>query len=195
MVTLLLTRHGETEWNATHRWQGFTGPPLNHLGRKQAEEVAETLSGVKIDAIYSSDTIRAVETAEIIAARHGLEVRQDPRLREVNFGEWEGLTRQEINERYAGAFSEWDACKLAAPTGGETDLEMAERVLEALYEIERKHQGQRVLVVTSGGPMRAVQANAQGVDQAVARLHFERADNCSVIEASIASGSLTLYSA
>lgn len=135
MATLLLVRHGETEWNATHRWQGFTGPPLNELGRQQAQELADKLRSTAIDAVYSSDAVRALETAEVVVAARGLEVQQDARLREVNFGEWEGLTRHEINERYSGAFREWDACKLASPTGGETDLEMAERVLEALYEI------------------------------------------------------------
>jgi broad specificity phosphatase PhoE len=192
MATILLTRHGETEWNRMHRWQGFTGPPLNDLGRRQAEELAEKLAGVHIDAIYSSDTIRAVETAEIVATRFGLEVRQDPRLREVNFGEWEGLTRHEINDRYAGAFSEWDECRLAAPTGGETDSAMAERVLEGLSAIAREHGDRRVLVVTSGGPIRAVHAHAHGIDQAVARLHFERAGNCAVVELAIRDGSFEL---
>jgi broad specificity phosphatase PhoE len=192
MATLLLTRHGETDWNATHRWQGFTGPRLNELGRRQAERLAAELVGTNIDAIYSSDTIRATETAEIVAASLGLDVRQDTRLREVNFGEWEGLTRQEINERYAGAFSEWDACKLAAPTGGETDLEMAARVLEAVAEIAHKHKGETILVVTSGGPIRAVQAHAQRIDQAVARLHLERAENCAVFELKVAGDSFTL---
>jgi broad specificity phosphatase PhoE len=192
MATLLLTRHGETDWNATQRWQGFTGPRLNELGRRQAERLAAELVGTNIGAIYSSDTIRSTETAEIVAERLGLDVRQDTRLREVNFGEWEGLTRQEINERYAGAFSEWDACKLAAPTGGETDLEMAARVLEAVTEIAHKHKGEKILVVTSGGPIRAVQAHAQRIDQGVARLHLERAENCAVFELKIEGNSFTL---
>lgn len=195
MATLLLTRHGETEWNRTHRWQGFTGPPLNGVGRQQAEELGVRLAELDIDAIYSSDTIRAVETAEIVAARLRLEVKEDPRLREVNFGEWEGLTRHEINERYAGAFSEWDACKLAAPTGGETDMAMAERVLETLSEIALKHESERTLVVTSGGPIRAVQAHAAGIDQAFARRHFDRADNCAVMELAISQASFTIRSA
>lgn len=180
--TLLLVRHGETDWNATHRWQGFTGPPLNALGVRQAHELAENLDGTALTAIYSSDSARALQTAEIVAESRGLAVQQDPRLREVNFGEWEGLTREEINERYAGAFREWDACKLAAPTGGETDFEMAERVIVALREIGAKHPAERVLVVRSGGPIRAVQADSKGVDQGIARLHFERAGNCPVHE-------------
>jgi broad specificity phosphatase PhoE len=192
VTTLLLARHGETEWNAKHRWQGFTGPSLNERGRRQAAELAERLAEASIDAIYSSDTIRAVETAEIVAARLNLEIREDLRLREVNFGAWEGLTRREINERYSGALDEWDTCKLAAPPGGETDLEMAERVLAAVYEIAERHRDARVLVVTSGGPLRAVQAEALRIDQAVARLRFERADNCAVIECVADARGLTL---
>jgi broad specificity phosphatase PhoE len=185
MATLLLARHGETDWNRTHRWQGFTGPPLNDTGRRQAEELASRLAD--IDAIYSSDTERARETAEIAAARLGVPVTQDARLREVNFGEWEGLTRQEINERYEGAFSRWDACELAEPSGGESDAAMAERVLEALSEIGSRHSG-RVLVVTSGGPIRAAQAQMAGIEQEVARRHFERVENCALVEVLIRDG-------
>jgi len=192
VTTLLLTRHGETEWNRTHRWQGFTGPPLNELGRQQASELAARLGTFDVDAIYSNDTARAVETAATVSARLGLEVTQDPRLREVNFGEWEGLTRHEINERYAGAFSEWTACKLAAPPGGESDVQMAERVIESLLDIATRHGDERVLVVTSGGPIRAVQAHAAGIDQALARLNFEGADNCAVFELLIREDAFTL---
>jgi phosphoserine phosphatase len=192
VATLLLVRHGETEWNATRRWQGFTGPPLNELGVKQAEELAAKLAATPVDAVYSSDAIRAVQTAEIVARPRGLSVQLDARLREVNFGEWEGLTRDEINQRYAGAFQQWDECKLAAPTGGETDLEMAERVIKAVNDIRARHPDECVLVVTSGGPIRAVQAHVRGVDQALARLHFARADNCAVIQLLADGSSLSL---
>jgi probable phosphoglycerate mutase len=185
---LLLARHGETEWNATHRWQGSTGPPLNALGREQARALSERLAAVELGAIYSSTAIRALETASAVAEPRSLEVHRDPRLGEVDFGEWEGLTRQEINERHADAFDAWDACKLAAPTGGETDLEMAERVVEALTEIASRHARERVLVVTSGGPIRAVEAHAAGVDQSIARLHFPRAENCAVLEVEVDEG-------
>ena len=190
MATLLLSRHGETDWNRSHRWQGFTGPPLNETGRRQARELAARLH--RIDAIYSSDSERARETAEIVAARLGLPVTQDRRLREVNFGEWEGLTRQEINERYAGAFSRWDACELAEPAGGESDAAMAERVLHALSEIAERHGDDRVLVVTSGGPIRAVQAHVAGIEQAFARRHFERVENCALVELAIHDGEFVL---
>jgi broad specificity phosphatase PhoE len=190
VTTLLLTRHGETDWNRDHRWQGFTGPPLNETGRRQARELAARLD--RIDAIYSSDSERARETAEIVAARSGLTVTEDQRLREMNFGEWEGLTRHEIDERYANGFSRWDACELAHAPGGESDAAMADRVLEALAEIAERHDGQRVLVVTSGGPIRALQAHVAGIDHAVSRRHFERTANCALVECELRDGSFAL---
>ena len=85
---LWLIRHGETDWNVEGRWQGQTphAPPLNAAGRAQAEAVAGQLNGHVFDAIYSSDLLRAIQTAEIVAARLGLRVRVEPRLREVNQG-------------------------------------------------------------------------------------------------------------
>ena len=116
MATVLLARHGETDWNRDHRWQGHTGPPLNATGRQQAVILAASLTQV-VDAIYSSDTERARETAEIVAAHIGGSVSTDERLREVNFGEWEGLTRHEIDTHYAGAFTRWEACERPLPAG------------------------------------------------------------------------------
>ena len=181
MATLLLARHGETDWNRAFRWQGFTGLPLNETGRRQASVLAEKLEN--IDAVYSSDSERARETAEIVAGRHGLTVTEDPRLREVNFGEWEGLTTDEISERFAEDLARWYASGLVEPTGGESDAAMAERVLEALSEIADRHRGDRVLVVTSGGPIRAVHAHLSGIEQRVARRRLLRViDNCALLE-------------
>ena len=127
-----------------------------------------------------------------MAARLGLEVTEDTRLRELSFGEWEGLTRDEINSRYGGAFSRWDACELARPPGGESDATMADRVLEALFEIVDRHAGQCVLVVTSGGPIRALQAHVEGIDQAFARRHLVRVGNCALAEFVFRDGSFAL---
>ena len=114
-TVLLLARHGETDWNRADRWQGSTGPPLNELGRQQAEALALSLGAV--DAIYSSDTNRVRETASIVASHFGLPVVEDERLREVNFGEWEGLTRGQIEERDGEALDRWDAGEGEAPPG------------------------------------------------------------------------------
>jgi len=186
VATLLLARHGETDWNRDHRWQGHTGPRLNERGRRQARELAGQLD--RIDAIYSSDTIRARETAEIVGAELGLGVTTDPRLREVDFGEWEGLTRQEIDERFAGAFTRWRAFEQAEPGGGESDATMAERVLRALTDIAHEHADGRVLVVTSGGPIRAAQAHLGGIEQPTARRHLKTVANCGLAEVVIRDG-------
>ena len=94
MTTLLLVRHGETDWNRLGRWQGHSDTPLNARGREQARELAPQLDGV--DVVYSSDLARARETAEILAEELGADVRLDARLRERGFGAWEGLTAAEI---------------------------------------------------------------------------------------------------
>lgn len=180
MTALLLARHGETDWNRNHRWQGHTGPPLNETGRRQARALAAQIDGV--EAVYSSDTERARKTAEIVAGRLGVTVSTDARLREVNFGDWEGLTRQEIDARYAGAFTRWEACERPLPAGVEPDEDMAERVLEALHEIAEAHPDGRVLVVTSGGPIRAAEAHIEAIDQKTARRTLRTIENCSLIE-------------
>lgn len=186
MTTLLLARHGETDWNRDHLWQGHTGPPLNDTGRRQAAELARQISA--LDAVYSSDTERAYETALILAEGHGLEVTTDTRLREVNFGEWEGLTRAQINERFGGAFTRWLSGESSIPNGGEADEAMAERVLAALTHVSDQHPTGRVLVVTSGGPIRAVEARLLGIDQATARKTVETVPNCSLVELVIRDG-------
>jgi broad specificity phosphatase PhoE len=90
VTTLLLVRHGETDWNAEGRLQGHTDMPLNDLGRRQARALADELAGDGIEAVYSSDLARASETAEIVAERLGLPVGLDPDLREKDWGTWEG---------------------------------------------------------------------------------------------------------
>src|SRR5919204_5528893 len=103
MTELLLVRHGETDWNVQQRWQGHQDPPLNALGREQARALAEALAGEGIDAVYTSDLRRARETAEIVAARLGVEVRPLPDLREIDVGTWSGLTMDEIRTRWPEA--------------------------------------------------------------------------------------------
>ncbi|HEV7133000.1 MAG TPA: histidine phosphatase family protein [Gaiellaceae bacterium] len=148
MTTLLLVRHGETDWNAEGRLQGHTDRPLNDFGRRQAAALAERLAGDPIDAIYASDLSRARETAEILGARLGLPVVLEPGLRERNWGTWEGLTG-----------SERDRVEYI----GEAPDEHAERVLAAVRAIAERHPHGRVLVVTHGGSLRRVQAAAYGM--------------------------------
>jgi broad specificity phosphatase PhoE len=147
VTTLLLVRHGETDWNAEGRLQGHTDTPLNDYGRRQAATLAEALAGDGIDAVYSSDLSRARETAEIVAARLGLPVVVEPGLREKNWGSWEGLTPMERD---------------ATEYVGESTEDHRDRTLRALREIAERHPDARVLVVTHGGSMRRVQAAVTG---------------------------------
>jgi broad specificity phosphatase PhoE len=152
MTTLLLVRHGETDWNAAGRLQGHTDRPLNDFGRAQARTLAEQLAEDGIEAIYASDLARARETAEIVGERLGLAVEIDPDLREKDWGTWEGLTSDE---------------RLHVEFEGETTEEHRERVLGAVRRIAERHPGQRIVVVTHGGCVRRIQAAAAGVAQPV----------------------------
>jgi broad specificity phosphatase PhoE len=158
VTTLLLVRHGETDWNAEGRLQGHTDRPLNAHGRAQAKDLAERLSGEGADAIYASDLSRAKETAEIVGARLGLTVVIDADLREKNWGNWEGLTGDE---------------RIHVEFEGESTKDHRDRVLRAVERIARRHPGQRVVVVTHGGSLRRIQAAVNGVADPVI-------DNCAV---------------
>ena len=147
MTTLLLVRHGETDWNAEGRLQGQTDRPLSAYGRRQAKELAGELADEEFDAVYSSDLARARETAEIVGERLGLPVVLDPGLREKDWGSWEGLTGAE---------------RETVDFVGESTERHQERVLRALRRIAERHPGGRVLVVTHGGSMRRVQTTVLG---------------------------------
>jgi len=164
---IILARHGETDWNLERRWQGHSDRRLNRTGRAQAKALADHLATEPIAAVYSSDLVRAHETARIVAARLGLDVVAVPGLRERRFGSWEGLRDVEVEHRFPGAHG---------PPDGETREEMLRRVLDSLEAIAAAHNGDTVLVVCHGGPIRA------------ALLHHahprseERAGNCSVFD-------------
>jgi broad specificity phosphatase PhoE len=148
-TTILLVRHGETDWNVERRVQGHSDRPLNDTGRRQAIELATALADERVDAVYSSDLVRAHETARILAERKGLGVTVVPELREKDFGTWEGFTDREILERFPEARH--------GPWGdAETHEDVSGRVLDALRRIADSHPGGRVLVVAHGGPLRAV---------------------------------------
>jgi broad specificity phosphatase PhoE len=163
VTTLLLARHGQSDWNEARRWQGFADRPLTERGRAQAEELADRLAEIPLDAIYSSDLRRARETAAAVGRRQGLEPTRLPGLREVNVGSWEGLTRGEAEAKFPEGFRRWQN----GGTGwedGETYGEMSKRVLDTAREIAAAHAGARVLVVAHGGPIRAIHAAALGLD-------------------------------
>ena len=162
MTTIYLARHGESDWNAANRFQGHSDRPLTDLGREQARALADLVAGENVEAIYASPLSRALETARIVAARTGLAVVEDEGLREVDTGSWSGLSRAEVQERYPEGFERWTSGG-AGWEDGESYEEMAERVLAAVNRIAAAHPGGRVLLVSHGGPIRAIQAASDGM--------------------------------
>lgn len=170
-MKLLLTRHGETDWNLIHRYQGQSDVPLNQTGIRQAEQLAKRLAAEKIDAIYSSDLSRAVDTAKIVqnlqgtTNPQGLVVTTDMRWRELSFGKWERLNHEEIQAQWHDEATVWYADMVnLSPPGGESLLQLAERVQSALEELKSKHKGQTVLVVTHSGAIQALLCLILGMD-------------------------------
>jgi probable phosphoglycerate mutase len=164
VTTILLARHGETDWNVERRFQGWADPPLNARGREQARRLAaEVVAGPLVAAVYASDLRRASETAEIVARELGLEVELTPALREIDVGELTGLTVEEIDASFPGWRERMDE-RGDAWNRGEPVEQMSRRVLAALARIEQAHEGERVLVVAHGGTVRAALAAADGLD-------------------------------
>lgn len=190
MTTILLARHGQSDWNHSQRWQGFADRPLTEVGRRQAVELAERLDGTELDAIYSSDLQRARETAEIVARTKGLTVETTPDLREVDVGSWQGLSRAEAEERFPDGYGRW----LQGGEGwddGETYEQMSERVLSAIQRIAKAHAPGRVLAVAHGGSIRAVHAAALGLDVHSYRRIQRVEPNATLSAVCVADGRLT----
>ena len=153
-------RHGATAWNAASRFQGRTDTQLSDQGRDQARAIATTLAREPVDRIYSSDLARAFETAQAICDRRPIEIRADPRLREFDFGAWEGLTWPEIAAtRPQLSASDWASPALYAPDGGETFDRVRTRLASFWNDvIAAEGGGRHVVVVTHAGPLHATLA-------------------------------------
>ncbi|MEY2848147.1 MAG: hypothetical protein RI885_812 [Actinomycetota bacterium] len=148
MTELYLVRHGETDWNAARRIQGSTDIPLNDTGRRQAARTADLLARRDFDAVVSSPLSRASETADIIAARLGMQVvARVEAMVERRYGAAEGLDYRTIDARYPPGTS---------VPGREPREEVARRAMPALLELAAEHRGRRLCVVTHGGVIRAV---------------------------------------
>jgi broad specificity phosphatase PhoE len=189
VTTILLARHGETDWNREWRFQGHADPPLNQTGRAQAADLSRALADEELSAVYSSPLRRAFETAEVVAAAHGLEPVAVEALREVDVGSWQGLTRAEVESRFPEQYARW----LDHGQGwedGETYEQMAERVIEALLELAAAHDGERILVITHGGPIRAAFAFADETSHAEARRSGPAIGNVFVAEFAAEGGAL-----
>lgn len=152
VTRILAIRHGETDWNAQQRLQGHTDIPLNALGVAQAQRLADALAAEPLDAIHSSDLLRARQTAEPAARALGLAVRLHEGLRERAFGEFEGQTYAQIEARWPVAALAWRRRDpdFAAP-GGETLLAFQARCVAAVMELAAEAEGQAIAIVAHGG--------------------------------------------
>ena len=151
-TTLFAVRHGETEWNVVGKQQGHLDSPLTQSGITQAHALADGLHGKGIEVVYSSDLGRALQTAQIIAARLDLDVDLDPRLRERHLGSMQGLTKDEFRQQYP---DEWAAFDSGDPDycfpGGESARQRYERSVACVEELAQRNPGRKLLVVAHGG--------------------------------------------
>ncbi|HEY3150457.1 MAG TPA: histidine phosphatase family protein [Candidatus Binatia bacterium] len=165
-MQILLVRHGATDWNLQGRCQGSIDRDLSDVGIRQAEQLATLLSQEEIHAIYSSNLRRARQTAELISQPHKLSVTIEDDVRELDHGELEGLTFNEIKTNYAEFLARWRSipAEISVP-GGERLGDVAERAWNALTQIVRRHQeAERILVVSHNFPILGIICRVTGTD-------------------------------
>lgn len=165
MTRLCLVRHGETDWNLEGRYQGQNDVPLNEKGRAEAHALAQKLQGTPFTAFYTSDLRRAKETAEVLRAFVHLPLTLEPRLREINQGEWEGQLVEVIKARYTELWRERTVDPASVrPPSGETVRDVATRVHAALDDIAALHPEGPVLIVSHGLAIATAICKAGGIE-------------------------------
>jgi alpha-ribazole phosphatase len=164
MTTLYLIRHGRTDWNDEGRYQGQCDPPLNALGRQQAQELAAALHAVPWTALYSSDLARARQTAQSLGDLTGLPVRLDARLREIDMGQWAGKLFSVVRAGDPELYAQWRTVPVQVrPPGGESLHELAARLAGALHAIAAAHPDETTAVFTHGAAIATVRCLVRGL--------------------------------
>lgn len=161
MVKVVFIRHGQTEWNVSGRYQGQSDVALSQEGIRQAEKLAGRFPVAAVDAVYSSDLERARVTAEKVAEKFGLPVQAEPAFRELSFGDWEGLTYEQIVDTWADAMENFfrhpDILQIPR---GESFSEVHQRAMKRLRELLGQHEGQTIVIVAHGAVLRTMLADA-----------------------------------
>jgi probable phosphoglycerate mutase len=171
---IYLIRHGATPLTAEDRFAGSSDVPLSEEGRAQVQALAQRLRCDRLEAVYASPMDRTMETARIIAACHDLTPSPEPDLREIDYGRWEGLTRDEVEQRYADEYDAWQEDPLTvAPAGGESGVAVLARALPVMRRIVQTHRDRSVLVVAHKGTNRLLISSLLGFD---ARGYRDRLD-------------------
>lgn len=156
MTKIYLVRHGETQLNQKGCYYGWTDCGLSEKGVQEAQCLGKSFERIKYDAIISSDLKRAFETAEILNTKKG-PILEDKRLRELNFGLWEGLNHEQLQELYKEQWDRWTADWInTAPTEGESFLELYQRVTECMEELLNKYKDQTIVVVSHKGVLQII---------------------------------------
>jgi 2,3-bisphosphoglycerate-dependent phosphoglycerate mutase len=165
MTELIVIRHGETDWNRQHRFQGQIDVPLNAAGQAQAQRLAARLLDERFDVIVSSDLLRARATANVASPPSSLPLVAEPLWREQSFGVLEGLDVPTIVARHPDLWSSWTRhdADYALPGGGESVRDFHARVLRAVRTLVQRHEGQRVAVFTHGGALDMLWRSAHGL--------------------------------
>ena len=162
---VVLLRHGRTEWNATGRFQGQLDAPLDAVGKAQAIAAAVAVAPMQPGALVSSDLSRAHDTADAVAVECEIEVAIDERLREINLGRWQGLTRAEARSQFGEEYARWQTGEDARRGGGETYAEVGARCVECIEEwLGQLGPDAVLLVVTHGSAARATIGTMLGMD-------------------------------
>ncbi len=165
LTRVFLIRHGATTLTAEDRFAGATDVPLSDDGRQQATRLAERLADCDLTAVYGSPMGRTVETAEILAKPHGLNVQTRDGLREISHGHWEQMTRKEVDQQFPTEAAAWDEDPFTfAPEGGESGLAVTARALPVLMEIVRQHSGGAVAIVSHKATIRLLLSSLLGFD-------------------------------
>ena len=179
VTRLYLVRHGATQRSAEDRFSGAEGVELSEEGRSQAVRLGERLRTEGIHALYTSPLARAVETAQLVAARCGLELETRDGLREISHGHWEGLTRTEVESRYPEEYAAWEADPFTyAPEQGESGVAVLARALLVIRKIVTRRTGERVLVVSHKATIRLLISSLLGFDGRGYRDRLDQAPAC-----------------
>lgn len=153
---IYLVRHGETDFNVQHRWQGHLQTPLNENGQAQVAALGEYFKTIAVDEIISSDLIRAHDTAHAIAEAKGMTIVDDVRWREFSLGAFEGRTRDELLELMPEAVEQWNNSSDFAPEGGESRNQTQVKAYSAWLDVSSRDDIETALVVSHGGTLRMV---------------------------------------
>jgi ribonuclease H / adenosylcobalamin/alpha-ribazole phosphatase len=185
LLRLYLVRHGETDENARMSYLGIHDEPLNEMGMWQAHRVAEALSQFPIRLIVSSPLSRAADTAARIQEASGVELWKDVRLIEGSFGQWEGLTRDEVlklGSKDAEMLIQWESDPSCAPPGGESIESLQKRVIQLIEELDQEYRDSSIVLVSHVGPIKALLAEVLGVPLQASRRMFLDPGTISVVE-------------